>query len=385
MGVEIADRDTAAETVMPLWRALVWLRVVTLLFAFGGVVVHHSQYQRQWLGWLIFGVMVGWTAFTVYCYTRESGRRTSVVVADVVVTSVLLLSCLFVHDRAYMDSSAPTVVTVWASGCMVAAAVLGGRRAGMAAGALVAGISWLIRARFDTDIARDTVLLIGIGFMIGLASSVARKSAARLHRALQAEAANRERERLARQIHDGVLQVLARVRRRGRELGGEAAELAELAGEQEISLRSLVASAPPESTEDGDVDLRPQLQLLATPRFQVSAPATQVLVPAHTAAELCALTREALSNVDEHAGPAAKAWVLLEDLGEAVVVSIRDDGPGIAEGRIGAAEAEGRMGIAKSIRGRVEDLRGTLCLHTAPGEGTEWEVRVPRQGKGGRR
>lgn len=371
---------------MPLWRALVWLRVVTLLFALGGVLVHREQYEREWLGWLVFGLMTVWTAVTVYCYSRESGRRTSVVVADVAVTVGLLLACAFVHDRAYMLSSAPTVVTVWAPGCVVAAGVLHGRRAGMLAGVLVAATSWLIRARFDTDIARDTVLLVGVGFVIGLASTVARRSAERLHRALQAEAATRERERLARSIHDGVLQVLARVRRRGRELGGEAAELAELAGEQEIALRALVASAPPESTVDGDVDLRPQLQLLATQRFQVAAPATQVLLPAHAAAELCALTREALSNVDKHAGDGARAWVLVEDLGEEVVVSIRDDGPGIPEGRLGAAEAEGRMGIAHSIRGRVQDLHGTLTLHTGAGEGTEWEVRIPRQtAKGGRR
>ncbi|WP_185000984.1 MacS family sensor histidine kinase [Crossiella cryophila] len=378
--------SSVGETVMPLWRALVWLRVVTLLFALGGVLVHRAQYEREWLGWVVFGVMTVWTAFTVYCYSRESGRRTSVVVADVLLTAGLLLACWFVHDRTYMLSSAPTVVTVWAPGCVVAAAVLHGRGPGMLAGAIVAGMSWLIRGRFDTDIARDTVLLVGVGFVLGLASSVARRSAERLHRALQAEAATRERERLARSIHDGVLQVLARVRRRGRELGGETAELAELAGEQEIALRALVSSQPPESTVDGEVDLRPQLQLLATPRFQVSAPATQVLLPAHTAAELCALTREALSNVDEHAGGAARAWVLVEDLGEEVVVSIRDDGPGIPDGRITAAEAEGRMGIAQSIRGRVQDLHGTLALHTGAGEGTEWEVRVPRQTtKGGRR
>ena len=51
--------------------------------------------------------------------------------------------------------------------------------------------------------------------------------------AAQVEAATRERERLARGIHDSVLQVLALVRRRGEELGGEAAELGRLAGEQE--------------------------------------------------------------------------------------------------------------------------------------------------------
>ena len=52
-----------------------------------------------------------------------------------------------------------------------------------------------------------------------------------------------ERDRLSRQVHDGAIQVLALVSRRGREIGGETAELAELAGEQERALRRLVSSA----------------------------------------------------------------------------------------------------------------------------------------------
>ena len=62
--------------------------------------------------------------------------------------------------------------------------------------------------------------------------------------AVEVEAASRERERLARDIHDSVLQVLALVQRRGAEAGGEAAELGRLAGEQEAALRTLVAGAP---------------------------------------------------------------------------------------------------------------------------------------------
>ncbi len=61
--------------------------------------------------------------------------------------------------------------------------------------------------------------------------------------ALEIEAATRERERLARDIHDGVLQVLAMVQRRASALGGEAAELGRMAGEQEVALRSLVSAA----------------------------------------------------------------------------------------------------------------------------------------------
>jgi signal transduction histidine kinase len=57
---------------------------------------------------------------------------------------------------------------------------------------------------------------------------------------------------------------------------------------------------------------------------------------------------------------------------------VRDDGVGIAPGRLDEAAAEGRLGVAKSIRGRIADLGGRIALHSAPGEGTEIEIVVPR-------
>jgi len=62
------------------------------------------------------------------------------------------------------------------------------------------------------------------------------------------------------------------------------------------------------------------------------------------------------------------------------VLSIRDDGVGIADGRLAIAEAEGHLGVSQSIRGRIADLGGTVALTTAPGEGTEWEMHVPTGG-----
>jgi signal transduction histidine kinase len=118
----------------------------------------------------------------------------------------------------------------------------------------------------------------------------------------------------------------------------------------------------------------------------VSVPGTAVQLPEAAVTELTALVAEALLNVSRHAGAGAHAWVLVEDLGNEVVVSVRDDRAGIPSRRLAEAESAGRMGVARSIRGRVTDLGGTITLDSAPGTGTEWEVRVPRApGKGGRR
>jgi signal transduction histidine kinase len=70
----------------------------------------------------------------------------------------------------------------------------------------------------------------------------------------------------------------------------------------------------------------------------------------------------------------------VEDEPGRVTVTVRDDGPGIPEGRLAQAESEGRLGVAQSIRGRLRDLGGAAELVSVPGQGTEVELTVPRRG-----
>ncbi|QGK72507.1 ATP-binding protein [Allosaccharopolyspora coralli] len=337
-----------------------------------------DDYQRPWLGWIAIVTMTVWTPYTIWRYRHRSGRTNRLVLLDQVVVTVVFATSEFTLTDEQMLGGLPTLTTLWHSSMITAAAAQWGMLGGGISGVVAAAGHTLARGYIDPNITMDALLMVGPGLLIGLASDTARRSTERLTRALRAEASTAERERLARSIHDSVLQVLARVRRRGTELGGEAAELARLAGEQEVALRALVAASPAESPDDGSADLAGALQVLNSGQAQVSVPATQVWVPAVVSRELTALVREALENVERHAGPDAGAWVLLEDLGDEVVVSVRDNGPGIPDGRLGTAESEGRMGVAQSIRGRVHGLGGTISLDTAPGEGTEWEVRVPR-------
>lgn len=110
----------------------------------------------------------------------------------------------------------------------------------------------------------------------------------------------------------------------------------------------------------------------------MSVPPEPVLLDAAVAGELDAAVANVLGNTATHAGQEARAFVLVEDLGRQVIVSIRDDGVGIADGRLAQAAAEGRMGVTKSIVGRMESLGGAAELTTSPGGGTEWELTVPR-------
>jgi signal transduction histidine kinase len=154
--------------------------------------------------------------------------------------------------------------------------------------------------------------------------------------------------------------------------------LAELAGEQERALRRWVSDADARLPEGTETDLVPVLRSRASDRVSVSLPANPVLLDPAVATEVEAAVTNALDNVVAHAGAGARAFVLLEDLEDSVVISVRDDGVGIAAGRLQEAVEEGRVGISKSIVGRLNWLGGTARLSTEPGRGTEWELTIPR-------
>lgn len=367
----------------PLWRGHNVFRVVTMCYACLWVVVQYRYYAVPWASIPVITGVVLWTAFTVWRYWHRAGRTNLLVFADQIVVTVLFLSSEFILTEHQMLTAKPSVVTTWHATAVTAAGVQWGPVGGALSAVWATACNFAVRGYFDPGMTLDTLLMLCAGIGLGVASHTARASTERLARALRAEAATAERERLARSIHDSVLQVLARVRRRGGELGGEAAELARLAGEQEIALRALVATGPQDVSGDaerGETDLAARLQVLRTGRVHVSVPADPVLLAEPAGSDVFAAVGEALANVERHAGPEAQAWVLLEELPDSVVLSVRDDGPGIDEGRLTAAADEGRMGVAQSIRGRVEQLGGSVGLDTAPGEGTEWELRVPRSG-----
>jgi signal transduction histidine kinase len=108
----------------------------------------------------------------------------------------------------------------------------------------------------------------------------------------------------------------------------------------------------------------------------VATPGTAIVLPAAQVQEMVAVARACLDNVAAHVGVDAPAWVLLEQVGDRVLLSVRDEGLGIPQGRLEEAAAEGRMGVRESILGRVRELGGHARLDTG-GFGTEWEFSFP--------
>jgi signal transduction histidine kinase len=362
----------------PLWRAIAVYRIAALGYATFLVVRNVAYYERPVLAWPVLAAMAAWTVLTTYAYADPARRRAPLLLADLLVTIAALTASIWVVGRDALEAGRPTLAVAWHVAPVICWAVAGGRRGGIVAALAMGATDLTVRAHYDQAAFTGTVLMLLAAFAVGYLVRFAEVAQQRLERAIELEAATRERERLARDIHDSVLQVLALVKRRGAGLDGEAGQLARLAGEQESALRSLVSARPASDPRSDDLDLMALLQAYASPLVTLSGPAGAVRLPARTARELSAAVAAALDNVAKHCEPGTKVYLLVEDEPDRVIVTVRDDGCGITPDRLAQAEAQGRLGVAQSIRGRIEDLGGRVEIVSAPGEGAEVEMTVPR-------
>jgi signal transduction histidine kinase len=369
-----------------LWRGIAAFRFASLGYAALLLVVNRADYRYVLLAWGVLAIMTGWTVATSYAYAVPARRTRVLLSADVVVTAAALLSTIVLQFSGRGPVTPVTPVTAtWAAGPVLAWAVAYGRRAGMAA-AVVLGACDIARHRpisgaFNASALNGPFLLLLAGWVVGYVSRLAVQAEQAVQQAAQLEAASRERERIARGIHDSVLQVLALVHRRGMEAGGQAAEIGRLAGEQETALRNLIAAGDGEPLPLGELDLRTLLSQEISATVSVVTPAEPVRLGSEAARETASAVRAALDNVRHHGGDSARAWVLVEDERDQVTVTVRDDGPGIPAGRLEEAAADGRLGISQAIRGRIRDLGGSVGITSAPGTGTEVRLHVPRRGE----
>lgn len=360
-----------------MFRALGILRVVVLVNAVGLNLYRADNFDHPVAGAVCVLGMVGWTAYTTCAYADPARRTGWLLAADLAVAVGLVL----VSPAVKGEGLNATIPGFWVMGALLAWAVRLHWRGGLFAAVCIVAADVSVRQAELTEANYGNVFLLLIGGpIVGFLCESLELMAAERDEAQREVVAEAERARLARAVHDGVLQVLALVQRRGAELGGEAAELGRLAGEQESVLRTLIRSQDALRTSPAaTVDLEAELAALESrPGVTVATPGAPVEVDAHVAAELMAVVRACLDNVTTHVGEGAPVWVLLEALPDAIEIAVRDEGPGIPAGRLEEAEGEGRLGISESIRGRIRELGGTATL-TSGGGGTDWELLVPRR------
>jgi signal transduction histidine kinase len=192
------------------------------------------------------------------------------------------------------------------------------------------------------------------------------------------------RESMGRAIHDSVLQSLALVHKRGRELarapsvpGDQVLELATMARDQELALRALILREP-EEPPAGASSLRDRMEVSvgSVKKLPVMLSAVgPVWLAAADVETIAAAVEQALDNVIRHSG-ATRAVVFADIEDPWVTVSVRDNGRGfVYDERV--LQDDGKVGLLKSMKGRIEDLGGRMRVKTAPGIGTEVEFRVP--------
>jgi len=325
-------------------------------------------------------LMLGWTG-AVWIWNQMPDRRNLIWMgSDVAFTVLMVASSRYILGGDLVAESYLGVTVYW----MVCAPVVVGIWKGPVAGALAGGLVGVVNfMQYPSPNPRawlDFICMVVVPALGGFIADELRRLIQQRDHSFAEAAALAERDRLNRIVHDGVLQVLAMVEREGSELGGRGAELATLAHDQETRLRAMLQERP-QTAKSGDVDLVELVGRRATTTVSISSMAGSLLVPAHLAEEIDAAVAEALANVERHAGVGAHAWILVEDEGDSVVLSVRDNGGGMSETAVAQAAVHGHRGVVESIEGRIRALGGVATWRSQPGEGVEWEMRVPKAKK----
>jgi len=375
---EVREGDSLV--IGALWGALRVYRLLAVVYAVWGAYARREDMARPDLVAIVLGLLALWSVYMYVSARRDLGIH----LVEMVLVSAAILSTRWIDTPAAALEGVTTVPGVFQSVPVIGAALILGWRGGLVVSLIMTAVMILQVGRVDSEPVSNAGLLMMLGVCLGYGADVARKEQTALRRALAKQAEIAERDRLARTVHEGVLQALAFIHRRGLDLGGEAARLGELAAEQEMQLRALAsgASLPElEATVDGPVDLRRSLQVPVTGMATLVAPHEPVDVDPRRAREIVAAVEAALDNVRRHAGEGARAWVLVDDLGADLVVTVRDNGVGVSQEELDAAAGRGRLGVSSSITSRVEDLGGRATYVFGPGGGTTVEMWLPKEGR----
>ncbi len=193
-----------------------------------------------------------------------------------------------------------------------------------------------------------------------------------------------ERNRLARDLHDSVSQMLFSISMtaKGVEslLEGQNLDTAKNAVKdmQALSrdalkeMRALIVQLRPAGVERGIVTALAEYGTRLG--LQVNGQMTCTVTLTHTAEEaLWRIGQEALNNVSKHAGT-SKVDVTLGVQSDDILLTITDFGRGMK--RRGAAAGQESFGLS-NMRERAEMLGGRFRLHSKTGKGTSVEVMLP--------
>ncbi len=215
-----------------------------------------------------------------------------------------------------------------------------------------------------------------------------------LHSELRVSAASEERIRLARDLHDGVLQFLAGARLQLDLIGhtdlSDAARdrvrhMIEAIGEEQRSLRSVI-NAMRRAPELAISKLSNSLDHLANHLSRSwDAEVSTRVEPADLAVsesmedDIVRIAREAVANAVRHGG-ARTIEIAVCKADDRLDIAIGDNGRGFAfQGRMANGELASYAGRPRSLHDRIIGMGGTMTV-TSGKTGTSLEMRVPLKG-----
>lgn len=234
-------------------------------------------------------------------------------------------------------------------------------------------------------------LLEGIGEWLAIALENTR-----LYQQVQDIAVLQERERIAREMHDGIAQLLGYINtqtiavrkllsdKRVAESQEELTKMEEISRDLYADVREgILGLRSPALRREG---LIPALRDYAERYTEMSGVVVDIkafsgngefhMTPP-VEVQLIRIVQEALSNVRKHA-KASAVTVEFDSVGVDLHVTITDDGQGFDPARMPSASWP-RFGL-QTMRERAESLGGTLNIDTSPGKGTKIDVRIPLSG-----
>jgi signal transduction histidine kinase len=213
-----------------------------------------------------------------------------------------------------------------------------------------------------------------------------------MHR-LRAAATAIERARIARELHDGVIQSVTGVEiqvaalslRLGSEFPSVVTELQHLDSilrEEVVRLRELMQQMKPldlspEQLVDGLADVVQRFQRETGIAARFITQLDRVALPPRACREVAGIVHEALVNVRRHSR-AKQVFVRLATVNGHCRLSIDDDGIGFPfAGRFSQADLEAARKGPLVIKERVRLLGGQLTIESDPGHGARLEIAVP--------
>jgi PAS domain S-box-containing protein len=207
------------------------------------------------------------------------------------------------------------------------------------------------------------------------------------------EAQESERQRVARELHDGVNQIIASAKMRLVKVQENLAALSPAAREILSRCGQLLNQALEENRRiahnlrPSDLDelglaascrnLCKEMESRASLTVKSTIKGLDERLPSHMELNLFRILQEALTNVEKHAG-AKKVHVQIACRKDLIVLTIQDDGRGFAvQSRNGGKKKRRGIGLT-NMRERAAFLGGTCETESAPKQGTVITVRIPR-------